>query len=112
MALLVLGSRERRALAGIGVAVHPMLSSSSTVPGIEVNVPSPTQAVPSMTAARHQATLLLLVHGPLANAFRARVRNHITKLSHRSKPITPCSERIRVYSFSIPIGFFTCPSRK
>jgi hypothetical protein len=84
----------------------------SKVPGIELNIPSPIQAVASEAAATHHAILRALDQGAFLKAVRTRVKNQAMKSSQNIKPITPCSQRMSANPFSIPMGFLTCPSRK
>src|SRR5579864_940401 len=108
----VLPRPTRGILASIGAAVQPIPRSEIAVPGIAVRKPFPIQLVQSTKALRPHRALRLVIQGPFANAVPARDRYQITKQIHRSNPTTPCSQRIRVYSFSVEMGFFTCPSRK
>src|ERR1700678_2501514 len=86
--------------------VQPTHSRNKNVFGMEDSIPFPMAAVRKVRIHKYQAMRLPVSHSSLTKVTRL-VTNHARKPTHNISPTTPCSSRMRPYSFSTSTGRFT-----
>src|ERR1700722_21004663 len=91
--------------------VQPRNSTNIKLLGMEDSIPMPMAPMRKLRRHKYQAMRRPVSHSSLTKADRLNT-NQAMKPIHNSSPTTPCSSRIRAYSFSTSIGRLTWEAKK